>query len=586
MKQYKLSGRMVAFAMMAWTWCSAGEASAATIPVTVTSMAIVNDGQCSLREAIIAVNMQAAYNGCPAGNGVNDTITLPNWSYSDALNGTYITVARSVKIVGGHRDSTIVNTAAFAALYVESGVTLHLENLTLRQRSDVTASQGAVYVTGGHLVLQNVRIADYRGTGLIVNQGNVEIFRSLLENNQNGALSNFATSAYIEESVFRNNSGTAIRQATNVDMGDLEIHRSTFSGNRGVDGGAIYLNGHALGQMRVYSSLFRDNVASSEGGAIYSEGQFFLYNTTVSGNSASYGGGVYHIGAESGFHGCTFTLNVAVQGGGVYARGSQKTYMRNIFANNTAPTRPDIDATNISGQYNLVRNTSGYQLVTPNTTDILGVDPLLGPLTDMGGLTLVHPLFVGSPAIDRIPAELVDSPVILANWDQRGSPRPQDGDDNELRTGADIGAFEQGPFEAETLTVQAKTSNVSHVIHANSEYSGDQGTRLVSTADGHFVTYAVRVIEPGTHWIRIRFRRGINRGMVQLATAESPNGPYTNRGPVRDLYFSSESWFPLPLTVATFNTIGIKYIRLTVVGKNAASTSRNIYIDWVHMKKI
>lgn len=54
---------------------------AATIPVTTELDVDLDDGSCSLREAIVAANDDAAYHGCPAGSGpdriVFDLAPLP-----------------------------------------------------------------------------------------------------------------------------------------------------------------------------------------------------------------------------------------------------------------------------------------------------------------------------------------------------------------------------------------------------------------------------------------------------------------------------------------------------------------------------
>ena len=62
-------------------------ARAATIGVTTTNDAAVGDGQCSLREAIIAANTDLAVDACTAGNGA-DVITLATGTYVLTITGT------------------------------------------------------------------------------------------------------------------------------------------------------------------------------------------------------------------------------------------------------------------------------------------------------------------------------------------------------------------------------------------------------------------------------------------------------------------------------------------------------------------
>jgi hypothetical protein len=73
----------------------------------------------------------------------------------------------------------------------------------------------------------------------------------------------------------------------------------------------------------------------------------------------------------------------------------------------------------------------GYNLDSDGACDLsatgdLTADPMLGPLKNNGGNTETHALLPGSPAVDA-----ADSNSCPAT-DQRGRPRPVDGDDNDL----------------------------------------------------------------------------------------------------------------------------------------------------------
>src|SRR5439155_12217007 len=84
----------------------------------------------------------------------------------------------------------------------------------------------------------------------------------------------------------------------------------------------------------------------------------------------------------------------------------------------------------------LIQNTNDFTLTGDLTTNILGQDPLLGPLQDNGGPTLTHALLPGSPAIDQGSSGGLTS-------DQRGLTRVLDLPEiTHVDDGADIGAAE------------------------------------------------------------------------------------------------------------------------------------------------
>ncbi len=116
-----------------------------------------------------------------------------------------------------------------------------------------------------------------------------------------------------------------------------------------------------------------------------------------------------------------------------------------------APTMPDdcfkFDGMIISLGHNLFGAGTGCpadgstdQVVDPATvfTDVLG------PLQDNGGPTETHNLLFGGPAVDTGETVCTDANGVPLTTDQRGLPRPVDGNSDSI-VNCDIGAVEFQP---------------------------------------------------------------------------------------------------------------------------------------------
>src|SRR5262249_49388934 len=137
------------------------------------------------------------------------------------------------------------------------------------------------------------------------------------------------------------------------------------------------------------------NMSRRSGGGISNAyaGTVTLTNATVSGNSASYGGGIYndsYYDEDTGVYyaGTVTLINSTVSGnsgGGIYNYYGTLHARNTLLASNTATIAPDLWGSLGSLGHNLISNTSGGSDFAP--TDLLDVDPLLGPLQDNGGPT-------------------------------------------------------------------------------------------------------------------------------------------------------------------------------------------------------
>ena len=247
------------------------------------------------------------------------------------------------------------------------------------------------------------------------------------------------------------------------DEGDLgryeqaSLRGSTISENRADRGAGIFARGTA--ETVVAETTVSENVAALSGGGLYLEATYARVEaSTISANSApaeaasNRGGGIFAIGGEfaDDFQGevalenSTVHGNVAHTGGGIaIVSGNPEVLAVPTFslrtstvAGNSAQVgtgvytegRPTVFSSILAGAgtlcsgqpltslgYNLDQSAGTCGLA--RETDLLGVDPLLGPLADNGGPTETRLPLDGSPAIDHVPD--------CGGSDQRGILRPQ-----------------------------------------------------------------------------------------------------------------------------------------------------------------
>jgi CSLREA domain-containing protein len=429
-------------------------AHAATITVTTPLDTVLNDGVCSLREAIQAANTNSAFNGCSAGSASNtDTIVL-------AANTTYLMSIAGNDDTNTGGDFDIADNAASPdvifqvdnsgyatidasnldrAFHMINSVSVTMSNLTI-QNGNTTADGGAIRVGGGALTLSNMSFLN--------NTASV----------QGGAIAMSVSSATltISGSLFANNTATTGNGGAIFNAMGFIISNSTFSNNNaGGNGGAISVIDSGSTIKVIQNTTFVENDVTGYGGALYntSSASILIQFTTFSDNSAARGGaiGIDTAGSLINVTNSTFSSNAAtVDGRSIYAITTTATsILGNITLTNGLGTGFDIfGETNntlisrsiINGTCTGVMVNGGNNIAYPISCGAIpvGGNPVLLPLANNGGPTETHLLGFGSAALN---VYTTDCPSV----DQRGISRPQ------IST-CDVGAVEMQSGEIPTLT--------------------------------------------------------------------------------------------------------------------------------------
>lgn len=268
--------------------------------------------------------------------------------------------------------------------------------------------------------------------------------------------------------------------------GTLTVDGCTFSGNTngaGGKGGVSDMFGGPGGN-------------GGNGGGICNSGTARLTNCTFASNVAGYGGpggagrpppvgqngsagaNGYGAGLSSTNNlemvNCTISTNQV--GGGLVNFGGSVCVLNSIIAGNFG-SPPDVSGSFLSLGGNLVGTTNGSSGFS-GTREIIGsillpINPMLGPLTNNGGLTCTMALLANSPTINA--GVTVGAP----ETDQRGVNRPQG-------SSVDIGSFEF-QFSTPQITGARFQSGSEFLLQVcgmpNHTYTVQTSTNLLNWSD-------------------------------------------------------------------------------------------------------
>jgi CSLREA domain-containing protein len=419
---------------------------------------------CSLREAIIAANTDAAFGGCTAGSG-EDIITF-TVTGTITLNSALPSLTSSMQLNGPGANQLTV-----------SG------NNSVRVFDVSVVSLGAVTFSG-----------------LTISNGKAD------NNNGGAGIRNLSTGTInVTNSTISGNSSPGGGLGGGIDnraSGTLNVTNSTISGNSARLGGGI---SNGAGTINLSNSTLSGNSSAFGGGGIYNDsevGTINVTNSTISGNSTS--------GAPYG-------------GGGICNVDVGPVRLRNsIVALNTAPAGPDLVGPMTSQGHNLIGTNSGSTGFTPGINnangDLVGtnaapLNPLLGSLANNGGSTQTCALLPGSPGIDAGDNCVLTntcSPLvgISLTTDQRGAGFNRSADGNGDGTSiVDIGAYEA---PQPLVVTNTNDSGVGTLRQAITSANVDAGPDTINFQAGLTGTITLATALP------------------ELSTSMSINGPGAN----------------------------------------------------------
>ena len=262
------------------------------------------------------------------------------------VDSTILTFGNSATIIGTPSNYITGGSSSQIPFQSTGSLDITFINVTFK---DMSASVLMKLATSGHnriinCTFDNIHTYAFQSSVIWNNGGWMTITGSNFTNCNNsfGAITNHKTYntvfMNVENCRFENNIGRYEPGAIN-NCGILNVTDSTFINNRaGQWAGAIHTHSNAY--TRIVGSNFTDNVAGTNGGALFSYSKLEVINSTFTGNNATNNGGaicgysygsVYNITVDS----CNFIKNRVSSGAGGAIRAMNLGYLTVGYSNFT-----------------------------------------------------------------------------------------------------------------------------------------------------------------------------------------------------------------------------------------------------------
>jgi len=338
-------------------------AHAASIIVNDSGDAVTNaPPQCTLRDAIVSANTNAATGGCISGTAGTDTITFHGTvgatiSLTQAL---HLDITDDLIINGPNSDQLTIDGMSNARVFRISDSIVSLNKLTIKGGAADSNDGGGIYVRSASVSLINGKVSD------------------------NSA---------------RYGGGIDVNSDSSVNLID-----STVSGNSAyISGGGIHAAENNYVSVSLINSTVSDNTADHRGGGIYVRSSAFvsLINSTVSGNSAFGGGGIAarNVASVSLSNSTVSGNSAGFDGGGIQSFGRSSVSLSNSIIANSEGSSDCIYNDYYQTYNNGTVSMDSATIIQDSSCDAMrSGDPSLLPLAYNGGATKSHAITSSSIA--------------------------------------------------------------------------------------------------------------------------------------------------------------------------------------------